>query len=78
MALKSPLPDTAASCLGMLPLFLPVLPIRTNLKAYLASAIVNRAWDCLWRDSRQVDCPVEDLQIAARQAATSAHWAAPE
>jgi RNA polymerase sigma-70 factor (ECF subfamily) len=45
------------------------LSIRTNLKAYLASAVVNRARDCLRRDSRQVDCRVDDLlQLAADQA----------
>ena len=44
------------------------LSIRTNLKAYLASAVVNRARDCLRRDRRQVDCPVDDLQLATRQA----------
>jgi RNA polymerase sigma-70 factor, ECF subfamily len=43
------------------------LSIRTNLRAYLASAIVNRARDCLRRDRRQVDCPVDDLQLAANQ-----------
>lgn len=44
------------------------LSIRTNLRGYLASAIVNRARDCLRRDRRQVDCPVDDLQLATRQA----------
>jgi RNA polymerase sigma factor (sigma-70 family) len=45
------------------------LSIHTNLKAYLASAVVNRARDCIRRDRRQVDCPVDDLQIAAAQPA---------
>jgi RNA polymerase sigma factor (sigma-70 family) len=37
--------------------------IHSNLKGYLAGAIVNRARDRLRRDARQVDCPVDDLQL---------------
>jgi len=37
--------------------------VRSNLKGYLASAIVNRARDRLRRDSRQIDCSVEELQL---------------
>lgn len=37
--------------------------IRSNLKGYLAGAIVNRARDCLRRGSRQVDCAVDELQL---------------
>jgi RNA polymerase sigma factor (sigma-70 family) len=37
--------------------------VRSNLKAYLAGAVVNRARDHLRRESKQVDCPVEELQL---------------
>jgi RNA polymerase sigma-70 factor (ECF subfamily) len=37
--------------------------IRSNLKGYLASAIMNRARDRLRRQSRQVDCPIDELQL---------------
>ena len=37
--------------------------IRSNLKGYLAGAIVNRARDRLRRQSRQVDCPIDELQL---------------
>ncbi len=37
--------------------------VRSNLKGYLASAILNRARDRLRRDSRQIDCRVEELQL---------------
>ena len=37
--------------------------VRSNLKGYLAGAIVNKARDHLRRESRQVDCPVEELQL---------------
>lgn len=43
------------------------LSIRTNLKAYLASAVVNRARDCLRRDRREVDCPVDEMDLATHQ-----------
>lgn len=39
------------------------IQVRSNLKAYLASAIVNKARDELRRRSRQVDCPVEELPL---------------
>ena len=38
--------------------------IHSNLKGYLAGAIVNRARDRLRRESRQVDCPMDELQLA--------------
>jgi RNA polymerase sigma-70 factor (ECF subfamily) len=44
------------------------LSIRTNLKAYLASAVMNRARDCLRRDRREVDCPVDEMDLATHQA----------
>jgi len=37
--------------------------ICSNLKGYLAGAIVNRARDRLRRESRQVDCPIDELQL---------------
>ncbi len=37
--------------------------VRSNLKGYLAGAVVNRARDRLRRESRQVDCPVEKLRL---------------
>jgi len=37
--------------------------IRSNLKGYLAGAIVNKARDRLRRESRQVDCPIDELQL---------------
>ncbi len=39
------------------------LRVRRNLKGYLAGAIVNRARDRLRRESRQVDCPLDALQL---------------
>lgn len=37
--------------------------VRSNLKSYLASAVVNRARDNLRRSSRQLDCPVDEMQL---------------
>jgi RNA polymerase sigma-70 factor (ECF subfamily) len=37
--------------------------VRSNLKGYLAGAVVNKARDHLRRESRQVDCPVEELRL---------------
>ena len=37
--------------------------IHSNLKGYLASAIVNRARDHFRRKSGHIDCPVEKLQL---------------
>ena len=39
------------------------IAVRSNLKCYLASAVVNRARDHLRRRSRQLDCPVEELEL---------------
>jgi RNA polymerase sigma-70 factor (ECF subfamily) len=39
------------------------LRVRSNLKGYLAGAIVNKARDRLRRETRQVDCPVDKLQL---------------
>lgn len=39
------------------------IKVRSNLKSYLAGAVVNRARDCLRRESRQADCPVDELQL---------------
>jgi len=39
------------------------LRVRSNLKGYLAGAIVNRARDRLRRESRQADCPADELQL---------------
>jgi RNA polymerase sigma factor (sigma-70 family) len=37
--------------------------VHNNLKGYLAGAVVNRARDRLRRESRQIDCPVDELQL---------------
>jgi len=39
------------------------IQVRSNLKGYLATAIVNRARDHRRRSSKQVDCPVEQLAL---------------
>ena len=37
--------------------------VHSNLKGYLAGAVVNRARDHLRRESRQVDCLVDELPL---------------
>lgn len=39
------------------------IQVRSNLKAYLVTSIVNRARDRFRRKSRQINCPVEDLHL---------------
>lgn len=39
------------------------IQVRSHLRGYLASAIVNKARDRFRRKSRQVDVPVEDLNV---------------
>jgi RNA polymerase sigma-70 factor (ECF subfamily) len=39
------------------------IKVHNNLKGYLAGAVVNRARDRLRRESRQIDCPVDELQF---------------
>jgi RNA polymerase sigma-70 factor (ECF subfamily) len=49
------------------------IQIRSNLKGYLASAIVNRARDHLRRRAKQIDCPVEELQLEERTLGPDQH-----
>ena len=39
------------------------ITVHSNLKCYLASAVVNRSRDHLRRRSRQIACPVEELEL---------------